>query len=155
MTERNRLNFSGHGWKNAVCGDAKLPHLIYENTAGSCSRTKRTAVFRTGHRGYLHQMSVFMGQYPDKRCSDHVLLLVCNSLTCPGIAPGIPYKNRYHFQGKGGMGGLGKSGSGKKNRVPALPATAALLIFRMFLALVITVSPLNNPALITLRVNYD
>ena len=36
MTERNHLNFSGYGWKNAVYGDAKLPHLIYENTAGIC-----------------------------------------------------------------------------------------------------------------------
>jgi hypothetical protein len=96
-----------------------------------------------------------MGQYPDKRCCKHNLLLVCNGLTSPGIAPGSPDKNSYHFQGKGGMGGLGKSGSGKKNPVPALPVTAALLIFRMFLMLVITVSPLNNPALITLRVNYD
>ena len=98
-------------------------------------------------------MSVFMGQYPDKRCCKHNLLLVCNGLTSPGIAPGSPDKNSYHFQGKGGMGGLGKggmgglgkSGSGKKNPVPALPVTAALLIFRMFLVLVITVSPLIKP----------
>ena len=90
-------------------------------------------------------MSVFMGQYPDKRCCKHNLLLVCNGLTSPGIAPGSPDKNSYHFQGKGGMGGLGKSGSGKKNAVPALPVTAALLIFRMFLMLVITVSPLIKP----------
>ena len=76
MTERNHLNFSGHDRKNAVCGDAKLPHLIYEDTAGSCSRTKRPAVFRTEHEEYRLGLSVIMGQYPDNRCSDHILLLV-------------------------------------------------------------------------------
>ncbi|MEE3423340.1 MAG: hypothetical protein VZR11_11625, partial [Succinimonas sp.] len=90
-----------------------------------------------------HQMSVFMGQYPDKRCCKHNLLLVCNGLTSPGIAPGIPDKYSYHFQGKGGIGcGMGNFGSGKKNAVPALPATAALLIF---LVLFMTVSPLIKP----------
>ena len=33
-----------------------------------------------------------MGQYAGNRCSDHILLLVCNSLTSPGIAPGILIK---------------------------------------------------------------
>ena len=60
----------------------------------------------------------------------------------PGLAPGSPDKNSYHFQGKGGMGGLGKSGSGIMNPVPALPVTAALLIF---LVLFMTVSPLIKP----------
>ena len=76
MTERNHLYFSGYGRKNAVRGDAKLPRLIYENTAGSCSRTKRPAVFRTEHEEYRLGLSVIMGQYPDNRCSDHILLLV-------------------------------------------------------------------------------
>ena len=35
---------------------------------------------------------------------------------------------------------MGKVGSGKRNLIPALPATAAFLIFLMFLALFITVS---------------
>ncbi len=97
MTERNHLNFSGHDRKNAVHGDAKLLRLIYEDTAGSCSRTKRPAVFRTEHEEYRLGMSASGGQYDN--CSDHVMLLVCNGLTSPGIAPGIPDKNAYHFQG--------------------------------------------------------
>jgi hypothetical protein len=78
----------------------------------------------------------------------------CN-VPCPHAgAPGIPDKNAYQFQGKGGVGrGLGKSGSGKKDLVPALPAAAALLIFLMFMVLFITVSPLISIP-VTLRVNY-
>ncbi len=84
-----------------------------------------------------------MGQYPDNRCSDHILLLVCNSLTSPGITPGIPDKNAYKPQGKGVMGGLGISG--QSTQVAAFPAAtaAALVIFLMFLMLFITFSFLS------------
>ena len=83
--------------KKAVRRDVKLPHLVYEDTAGRCSRTKRPAVFQTEHEGYRLGMSASGGQYDN--CGDHVMLLVCNDLTSPGIAPGIPDKNAYHFQG--------------------------------------------------------
>ena len=71
----------------------------------------------------------------------------CN-VPCPHAGvPGIPDKNVYQFQGKGGVGrGLGKSGSGKKELVSALPVTAVLLIFLMFMVLFIMVSPLISPS---------